>query len=148
MKVDLAYDCLAKQGIKPSLQRLAVMDYLLQHPTHPTADEIHAALVRKMPTLSKTTVYNTLRLLVEQGAAAVLTIDGRNANFDAETRPHAHFLCRRCNRIYDLPAAPAGLLACTEVPEGFGVDETALYLKGTCKACSAAPGAPGNLQRT
>ena len=49
-------------GIKPSLQRLAVMKYLMQYHTHPTVDEIYAALHSSIPTLSKTTIYNTLSL--------------------------------------------------------------------------------------
>ncbi len=31
---------LMEYGIRPSLQRLAIMEYLVTHPTHPTADEI------------------------------------------------------------------------------------------------------------
>ena len=52
---------------------------------------------------SKTTVYNTLKLFVEHGAALMLTIDEKNACFDSETSLHAHFLCKKCGKIYDLP---------------------------------------------
>ena len=50
------------KDIKPSYQRLRIFQYLLSHRTHPTVDEIHHALVAEMPTLSKTTVYNTCLL--------------------------------------------------------------------------------------
>lgn len=70
-------DCLLGHGIKPSVQRLAVMEYLKTHCTHPTADEIFSALSPKMPTLSRTTVYNTLRLLASRGAVLSLDIDGK-----------------------------------------------------------------------
>ena len=33
-------DYLAAHGIKPSVQRIAVMDYLLRHHTHPQAEDI------------------------------------------------------------------------------------------------------------
>ena len=36
-------------GVKPSLQRLAIMEYLMTHRTHPTADEIFNALSPSMP---------------------------------------------------------------------------------------------------
>ena len=52
-------------GVRPSVQRLAVMDYLATHKTHPTVDEIYSSLAPSIPTLSKTTVYNTLKLFVE-----------------------------------------------------------------------------------
>lgn len=43
--------------------------YLLKNHTHPTVDEVYVALCKVIPTLSKTTVYNTLRLFSEHGAA-------------------------------------------------------------------------------
>ena len=94
---------LTEHGVKPSVQRLAVMDYLMEHHTHPTVDEIYSALLPNMPTLSKTTVYNTLKLLTEQGAAIQLTIDERNVCFDADTSAHAHFLCTRRTKLRYLP---------------------------------------------
>ena len=69
---------LQNHNIKPSVQRIAIMNYLIEHRTHPTVDEIYTALSPSIPTLSKTTVYNTLKLLSEQGAAQTLTIDERN----------------------------------------------------------------------
>ncbi|MBR4922900.1 MAG: transcriptional repressor, partial [Bacteroidaceae bacterium] len=54
------YEYLLSFGIKPSVQRIAIMDYLMTHRTHPAIDEIYLALCEDIPTLSKTTVYNTL----------------------------------------------------------------------------------------
>ena len=90
------YDRLLEHNIKPSMQRIAIMEYLMEHPIHPSADDIYTALSPSMPTLSKTTVYNTLKLFSEQGAALMLTIDEKNTNFDADTSVHSHFLCKRC----------------------------------------------------
>ena len=89
------YNHLIGYNIKPSVQRIAVMDYLLKHRTHPSVEEIYSALSGDMPTLSKTTVYNTLKLFAEQGAAQMLTIDEKNVCFDGDTSLHAHFLCKR-----------------------------------------------------
>ena len=97
------YEYLISYNIKPSVQRIAIMDYLLKHKTHPCIDEIYMALCKEIPTLSKTTVYNTLKLFIEHGAARMLTIDERNACFDGDTSVHAHFQCKACGKIYDLP---------------------------------------------
>lgn len=130
-----AYEYLMDHGVKPSVQRIAIMDYLLKNRTHPTAEEIYSSLVNLIPTLSKTTVYNTLKLFVEQGAALMLTIDEKNVKFDAETNPHAHFLCRKCNRVYDLPLNLERLSYCTELPGEFEMDEMSLYVRGVCRTC-------------
>lgn len=48
-----AYEYLLSYNIKPSVQRIAIMDYLLKHHTHPCIDEIYLALCKDIPTLSK-----------------------------------------------------------------------------------------------
>ena len=125
---------LMEYGIRPSLQRLAIMEYLVTHPTHPTADEIHTALSPSMPTLSKTTVYNTLKLLAAHRAILLLDIDERNSRFDGDVSPHAHFRCRICGAVYDLPLAvdPEALEVSDPRHE---VDEVQVYYKGYCERC-------------
>ena len=129
---------LTDHGVKPSAQRLAVMEYLMEHLTHPSADEIYCALHPSMPTLSKTTVYNTLRLLTEKGAAIQLTIDERNVCFDADTTPHAHFLCTRCGKVFDVPLRETDLERQAYIPQGFQTEQTAVYYRGCCARCAAA----------
>ena len=126
---------LVAHGIKPSVQRLAVMDYLMAHDTHPTVDEIYCALIDDIPTLSKATVYNTLKLLVEKGAASQLTIDERNACYDGQLHPHAHFLCKRCGKVFDLPLKQPQLTKETDIPTGFSVEDASLYFRGVCPNC-------------
>ena len=48
-------------GIRPSVQRVAIYAYLCQHPVHPDIETIYADLAPDYATLSKTTVYNTLK---------------------------------------------------------------------------------------
>ena len=122
-------------GVKPSLQRLAIMEYLMTHRTHPTADEIFNALSPSMPTLSKTTVYNTLKLFAEQGAVLSLDIDPKNTHFDGDITPHAHFYCKSCGAIHDLSMVEGDRLM-QAVPAGLQVTEVQVYYKGLCRKCS------------
>ena len=126
---------LQNHNIKPSVQRIAIMTYLMEHRTHPTVDEIYTALAPSIPTLSKTTVYNTLKLLSEQGAAQTLTIDERNTCYDADTTPHAHFLCKRCGKIYDLMCNNNIKKVVDMDMDGHDVQEIHYYYKGICKHC-------------
>ena len=129
------YEYLLNFGIKPSVQRIAIMDYLLTHRTHPAIDEIYLALCEDIPTLSKTTVYNTLKLFVEHGAAQMLTIDERNTCYDADIQLHAHFLCKKCGKIIDLPPSVEQTKVSSMKDEGFKVDEIHQYFKGFCPSC-------------
>ncbi|MDR2042148.1 MAG: transcriptional repressor [Tannerella sp.] len=131
--MESTHQYLSEHGIRPSVQRLAVMHYLRNNRTHPTADEIFAALRKRIPTLSKTTVYNTLKLFVARGAAIYIGIDEKNARFDGHVEPHAHFRCKKCGKIIDLDVDIEKFL-----PERFNgkIDETYFYLKGLCEECS------------
>ncbi len=130
-----AIKLLEQHNIKPSMQRIAIMQYLVDHRTHPTVEQIFASLSPSMPTLSKTTVYNTLKLLSEHGAAQTLTIDERNTCYDADTTPHAHFLCKCCGRVYDLPInKDIKRVEAVEIG-GHYVQEEHYYYKGICKYC-------------
>ena len=129
-----AQDYLAKYGIKPSVQRIAIMEYLMEHRTHPSTDEIHSVLIKWMPTLSKTTVYNTLKLFTEQGALTAVGIDDRNIRYDIDVSDHAHFICLGCGKVYDIPVDHLDKLI-VRGGEELTITETHLYYKGYCKLC-------------
>lgn len=129
------YEYLISCNIKPSVQRIAIMDYLLKHKTHPSIDEIYLALCKDIPTLSKTTVYNTLKLFVEHGAAKQLTIDERNTCFDGDLSLHAHFQCKSCGKIYDVPLSTETNETEKLTKSGFEVEEVHHYYKGICPHC-------------
>ena len=121
-------------GIKPSLQRIAVLEYLMEHLTHPTADIIFNDLYPSIPTLSKTTVYNTLKLLEEQGAINAISIDDKNVRYDADISNHAHFKCKQCGSVHDIPLKNSFPTKFKD-SEDFILTECQVYYKGYCKQC-------------
>lgn len=125
---------LLQHDIKPSIQRIAVMNYLLNNRTHPTVDEIFSALEPNMPTLSKTTVYTTLKLLAEKGAVLQLTIDEKNVRYDACTEPHAHFICLGCGCVHDVVPTHLEKVSIQQYND-LHIVETQVYYKGYCEPC-------------
>lgn len=131
-----SYNRLTSVGIRPSVQRLAIMDYLLTHHTHPTIEEVYSHTVKEVPTMSKTTVYNTLRMFSERGAAQMITIDDHHICYDGELRPHVHFMCKKCGKVYDFFEEEAPNLTFPKMVNGHQVNEAQLYYKGVCKHCN------------
>ncbi len=134
MGIQEVHHHLMEHDIKPSMQRVAIMQYLLEHLTHPTIDQIYNDLVPSIPTLSKTTVYNTLKLFYDKRAVIALFIDEKNVRYDGDTRGHAHFRCKKCGAIHDVP------LEENDIPPFRGSvdlhpDETQVYFLGTCNKC-------------
>ncbi|MDR0753850.1 MAG: transcriptional repressor [Prevotellaceae bacterium] len=130
-----AIDRLHEFGIKLSLQRIAVMNYLLNNYTHPAADTVFNGLYRSIPTLSKTTVYNALKLFVKHGAVIEITIDDKNVRYDADIMQHAHFQCKTCNCIYDVPIKKSKLMMIKKTGN-LKITESHLYYKGYCEKCN------------
>ena len=136
MKKSEAYTRLMERGIRPSMQRLAIMDYLINHPIHPTIDDVYQALSNKVPTLSRTTVYNTLRMLSENQAAQMITIDEHRVCYDGNVESHVHFYCKKCGKIIDLFGEQAPKLEGEKTVEGNIIQEEQLYYKGICAKCA------------
>ncbi|MCB9359884.1 MAG: transcriptional repressor [Flavobacteriales bacterium] len=124
---------LLTHDIKPSYQRIKIFEYLYSEMNHPTVDVIYKNLVDNIPTLSKTTVYNTLKLFVDKGITSTVTIEDNEVRYDAIVDNHGHFKCDDCGHIYDIEIDFSSLLY-NEL-ENFKIDETHIHLKGKCNKC-------------
>ena len=124
---------LSKHNIKPSLQRIKIFEYLHGNKEHPTVDTIYSNLVGDIPTLSKTTVYNTLKLFIDNGITSTVTIEDNEVRYDAIMEEHAHFKCDLCGNVYDVEFDASALKF--KKMNAFKVEKTNIYLKGKCKKC-------------
>ena len=125
---------LIKAGIRPSVQRLAIFEYVKNSCQHPTAEVVYDALHSELGSLSLTTVYNTLKLFVDAGLISMLTIDDTFRCFDGNRCSHAHFRCNNCGKIVDLWMKD-DFLSFVEGVDGYDITDAQLYLKGICPAC-------------
>ena len=124
---------LKKNNIRLTHQRLKVLEYLSNSTKHPTVEQIYKELKQEVPSLSKTTIYNTLNYLAELNLVKVLAIDDNEAHFDAVTETHGHFKCDSCGEIYDFDIQ---MDSCsTENLDNFKINEKVVYFKGTCLGC-------------
>ena len=71
---------LRSKGFKLTPQRLAVIKYMIGNKTHPSALTIHKDLKKRYPSLSFSTIYNTLNVLEEIGEVRpifIISFQGR-----------------------------------------------------------------------
>ena len=122
--------------IQPSYHRLRIYQYLYSNFSHPTVDEIYNALTKEIPTLSKTTIYTTLKLLISKGLIREMSLDENEMRYEARLDFHAHFKCTECGRVYDVknPCSDSLFLETKEI-EGHKVNEVRIYFKGICRNC-------------
>lgn len=127
---------LKENGIKPTYQRLKILDFLSQNlKNHPTVEMIYAELAKEIPTISLTTVYNTLSTFIEKGLVCGVTITGTEVRYDFNTESHHHFLCKKCGQIIDVdvPCYLSGQKG--KFVDDHKIEEIHGYFKGTCRDC-------------
>ena len=133
VSIDFLSEQLKSKDIRPSFQRIKVLEYLYQKGGHPTVDEIFRSLSADIPSLSKVTIYNTLHTLVEAGLVRVVDIDETEKRFDITLSSHGHFLCESCGKIYNFEVNID--LIPIEGLKQFEVNQKNLYFKGLCPNC-------------
>ncbi len=129
---------LMEKGIRPSPQRIAVWEYVRANPIHPTAERIYTALASDMPSLSKTTVYNSLKQLVAAGFLNTVNIEDDELRYDGNLEEHYHFKCLQCGEIFDIPAEHH--IVMTGKLQDFKIQRIQTNMWGICCACNVPYG--------
>lgn len=130
-------DELIKKGLRPSQQRLKILEYFYIHQNHPSVEDIYFYLRHKMPTLSKATIYNTLKAFEKRKLINEVTIEDNEVRYDLYTKMHGHFKCTECGNIYDFEVEIENIP--TKGLQGFEINKKDVYYKGVCSnsSCSA-----------
>lgn len=122
-----------RKGIRPSVQRVRVLEFMHQVKGHPTVEDIFTALQPELPSLSRTTIYNTLHTFVEAGIVRVVNIDQAEARYDITLNDHGHFQCTRCGSITNFKIYID--LIPTEGLDHYQIGERNVYYQGLCPEC-------------
>lgn len=120
-------------------QRHAILAYLLDTMTHPTADDIYRALEDRFPSMSVATVYNNLKVFIEAGLVRELTYGDDSSRFDSDMSEHYHAICDHCGKIVDFDHPPLHALELAAASQtGFRVKGHRLEVYGLCPECASA----------
>lgn len=133
-KVDYYKNYLKKHNIKPSTIRIKTLDYLLNNHIHPNVEEIYNELIKDIPTLSKTSIYNTLELFIDKGIVQMVRVDEKESRYDLNTSNHGHFKCNKCEKIYDFHISDKEILE--KELKGYKIESKDIYYYGICKSCN------------
>lgn len=129
---------LKTSNIRITPQRFAVLEYLIETDSHPTADEIYQALVERFPNVSVATIYNNLRLFTKIGFVKEMTYGDDSSRFDFSTTQHYHAICEKCGKIEDIYYP--GLEDIEETAHhltGYKVTNHRMEVYGICPDCQA-----------
>src|SRR5919204_301667 len=122
-------------GLRCTPQRYALLAFLMECKSHPTAAEIFESVNRMDPRSSRATTYNNLRDLVQAGLVREVAVEGRAARLDAKGMRHHHFIFDRFGNVedvdwYDVPRPGAASLGKRVLRE------CELIFRGLCTKCA------------
>ncbi len=93
---------LTSRGLKATLQRIIILDYLLHTDSHPTVEMIYKELQKRYPTITLSTVYNTVEVLSEKGIINKIYTPTGTTRYDGKTEKHFHIYDEKKDEVIDL----------------------------------------------
>ena len=120
---------LEQHGVRPTSQRLRVAELLLTTPTHLTAEQILASLRQSSGRVSKATVYNTLKLFVDQGLARQIHADPERCVYDSTMAPHHHFQNLETGEMIDIRPEDLSFAKMPPLPPGTEIADVEVVIR-------------------
>jgi Fur family peroxide stress response transcriptional regulator len=128
-------------GLSVTHQRLAIFEALAASREHPSAEQIHRAVRRRIPTLSLATVYKNLDVLRAIGAVSDVNPLHETGRYEAALpgtgagKPHHHLVCVSCKKVSDLHDRSLDGLSVADA-QGFQVRALKVQVEGVCPDCA------------
>ncbi len=121
-----------------SRQREIIFDTLRRHAVHPTAERLYNIIKGEQPdsNIGIATVYRNLRRMANSGSIKKISGLEEAEHFDHNTYTHYHFLCKKCNRVFDIDSKVAPeIIENTQKETGFIINSYDIVFHGICKDC-------------
>ena len=94
------------QKTRLTQQRRSILSLIKSACYHPTAEQIHALVKKKLPAISVGTVYRNLDVLERESLIRKISLPNQPARYRAGGKNVAYFVCRKTGAIYDLEIDP------------------------------------------
>ncbi len=127
-----------REGMKATHQRMEIFREIAGTEEHPDAETIFTRVRTRIPMVSLDTVYRALAWLERMGLVSRVPVLSKRTRFDANMKPHHHFVCSECGLIRDFYSSEADHLPVPEEVGSWGkVHSVHVELQGVCLDCLA-----------
>lgn len=136
---------MAKQGLRSTDQRRAIVEAFFRAPNHVSIEELLAQVRAEQPGVGYATVYRTLKLLAECGVAHERQFGDGLTRYELadEESHHDHLICVECDKILEFEEARIEALQ-EEIANKYGyiLKSHKHEMYGVCPECQAKAGRP------
>lgn len=116
-------------------QREVILSVLENTDRPLTREEILSRGRQQLPRLGAATVSRAIREMSDKFEIVGIEYPGQPRRYELPVgKEHPHFICRVCDRVFDLPASMQ--LPSVDTPEGFVVTGGEIVYSGTCAECT------------
>lgn len=133
------YNRLQSSGWRVTAQRRVVAQAFEGVNLHLTADQVLERARAGLPEISRATVYNTLRDLVEMNELVEVVVPDGPKRYDPNPEHHHHVFCVQCGAIQDVHVEGESELSIRE-PEPLGCDilDVRIIFHARCQGCQGS----------
>lgn len=129
---------LREKGVRITETRKAVIDFIIQSHDHPSADMIYQALLPVFPNMSLATVYNNLKVLIDEGFVSELKVrNDTTTYYDFMGHQHLNVICEKCGRIADMDLDLPDVQQEAAEQTGYQITKSQMVVYGICPDCVA-----------
>ena len=129
---------LKKLGLKVTTARRAILEVLIEGPSHQSAEDITERISGMYPEIHMSTVYRTLDTLEEFGIIDHVHLGHGRAVYHLGDDPHQHLVCEKCGKVTEVPNAIFSTLEKILVDSyEFNMRQNHFAVLGKCIACSS-----------
>lgn len=135
------YECLRSKNLKRTTQRDVILDVFLQTKAHVSSEELYERVKQVDRSIGFTTVYRTLKLLVECGLAHPVQVGDGYTRYEQgfHYSHHDHLICVQCGELTEFFSQRLEALQEEIVrSHNFRMLDHSLRIWGLCKKCQAA----------
>ncbi|MFQ5559297.1 MAG: Fur family transcriptional regulator [Nitrospinota bacterium] len=138
-EIQLLKEFLVRNNLKSSARRELILEVFLKEEGHISAEELYEKVKEKDPSIGISTVYRTMKILLEAGLAQQRRFSQGEARYEHEFshRHHDHLICTRCQKIIEFEEKNIEALQERIAQRiGFTITSHRLDLFGVCADCN------------
>ena len=129
-------DYLDAHGMRRTTERYAILNRIQNITGHFTIEELQQMLEGDGFRVSRSTVYNTVELLMEAKMLRRHVFEGMQAQYERITLPHTHLICTTCGKVKEVRDPNFAAFMNARRFNAFNADHYCLYVYGTCSTCA------------
>lgn len=122
-----------------SKQRKIILD-TLNSLYHPTAEELYNEINKINPTISRSTVYRNIGILLENKDIKKVKVLNGPDRFDGSSKEHYHIICENCGKVFDFiyNFEQEKLKKSINQQTGTTININSITLYGICEECKSS----------